>query len=405
MEPLHIGVVTARAVASGPLRRLVPAFVEHLRAQGYEDAVVREKRAFVAQLSRWLERRGLRTRSLSESCLRDFLRARRARYRPAAGAAATAHQLLRFARESGAVHAPSSRPRSDWISRDLVAFGDHLRSERGLADSTVDNYTALMRSVLCEAPAALRAPRALERLVVRRSRRMSPGRVKLLVSALRSFLRFAHVTRRTAHDLVPLVPSVPDRRHTRLPKAVPAREVERILRACDHRTARGRRDLAVLLLLARLGLRAGEVVRMTLDDLDWETGQVLVRGKGSRRDRLPLTAEIGTALTAYLRDRRAPDGSRRAFLTNRAPRRALSGPAAVSTIVRRAIERAGLRPPSRGAHLLRHSLATELLRRGAPVSEIGELLRHRHPDTTLLYARVDLAALRGIAPRWPGGAS
>jgi integrase len=144
---------------------------------------------------------------------------------------------------------------------------------------------------------------------------------------------------------------------------------------------------------------------MTLDDIDWDAGELLVRGKGSRLDRLPLPSDVGGALVAYLRDRRAPDDSRRLFLTTRAPRRGFSSSAAVSTIVRRAIDRAGLEPPSKGAHLLRHSLATELLRRGAPLAEIGELLRHRSPDTTMIYAKVDLAALRGIARPWPGGAA
>ncbi len=180
--------------------------------------------------------------------------------------------------------------------------------------------------------------------------------------------------------------------------------MHRLLRACDRRTATGRCDYAVLLLLARLGLRAGEVVQMTLDDIDWDGGEVTVRGKGGRHDRLPIPDDVGEALVEYLRRDRARCTSRRVFICTKAPRRGFSSSVAVCTIVRRAIERAGLPTPTKGAHLLRHSLATDLLRRGASLAEIGELLRHRSPETTALYAKVDFASLREIAQPWPGGA-
>jgi len=159
------------------------------------------------------------------------------------------------------------------------------------------------------------------------------------------------------------------------------------------------------LLLARLGLRAGEVVGMTLDDIDWDAGELVVRGKGGRQDRLPLPRDVGQALATYVRHGRPPCASRRVFICAKAPRRGFTSSVAVCTIVRRALARAGLHPPSTGAHLLRHSLATEMLRRGASLAEIGEILRHRHPDTTAIYAKVDLRALRAVAPPWPGGAA
>jgi site-specific recombinase XerD len=160
-----------------------------------------------------------------------------------------------------------------------------------------------------------------------------------------------------------------------------------------------------LLLLARLGLRAGEVVGMTLDDFDWERGEFLVRGKGQRYERLPLPKDVGAAIVHYLRHVRPACGTRRVFIRTMAPLRGLAGPVAICCIVRRALERAGLDPQFKGSHLLRHSLATDMLRRGASLGEIGHLLRHRQPNTTQIYAKVDIAALRGIAPRWPGGVS
>jgi integrase/recombinase XerD len=403
MEQACIGAVTARAIASGPIRRQLAGFIAHLRAQGYTVLTLRSKLIFVAQLSRWLQRRGLALSGLDEDRVRDFLRTRRRRYRSAAAASATAFQLLRYSGAACAAQADRSTPPRDKASRTEAAYREYLRRERALANVTIDGYVGLIRPFLMEVQGVPRRAAEVTRFVLRRSRRMSPGRAKLLVTALRSLLRFLHCTGRTATDLVPCVPTVPDWRHTALPKAIRAADVRRVLRACDRRTPRGRRDHALLLLLARLGLRAGEVVRMTLDDIDWDAGELLVRGKGARLDRLPLPPDVGAALVDYLRDERALDGSRRLFLSSRAPRRGFSSSVAVSSIVRRAIERAGLEPPSRGAHLLRHSLATDLLRRGASLAEIGELLRHRSPDTTMIYAKVDLAALRSIARPWPGG--
>jgi site-specific recombinase XerD len=396
---------------AGPLALQFDGFVAALLAQGYGATSIRAKLTFVAQLGRWLERRRLAPEALDDARVREFLRARLRRYRGAAAAAATTHQLLRYLRAAAVVpQSPAARPRYV-AARVEAAFAEHLRRERALADVTITSYVNLVRPFLTgrgQAPgrslARVRA-KDVTRFVVQQARRLGPGCTKLLVTALRSLLRFLHWTGTTPTDLAPCVPRVADWRHARLPKYIPAADVQRLIRSCDLCRPAGRRDHAVLLLIARLGLRACEVVRMTLDDLDWKAGELRVRGKGARLDRLPLPREVGDALVTYLRDPRPPGVSRRVFLCARAPRRGLSHSSTVSTIVRRAIERAGLQPPSRGAHLLRHSLATTLLRRGAPLAEIGSLLRHHSPDTTTLYAKVDLASLRDIALPWPGGAA
>ncbi|MCH7565905.1 MAG: tyrosine-type recombinase/integrase, partial [Gemmatimonadetes bacterium] len=178
-------------------------------------------------------------------------------------------------------------------------------------------------------------------------------------------------------------------------------EIEDLLDACDQSTRTGRRDYAILVLLARLGLRAGEVVALELDDIDWRAGEIVVRGKGLLHDRLPLPPEVGEALAAYLRWHRPPVSTRRVFVRMRAPLRGFAGPSTVSTIVRRALDRAGLNPPLKGAHLLRHSLATGMLRSGASMAEIGEILRHRSPNTTEIYAKIDFVGLRPLAQPWP----
>jgi len=233
---------------------------------------------------------------------------------------------------------------------------------------------------------------------------MSPKRAQLMVSALRSFFRFLLQQGEIATDLAACVPAVADWRLSTVPKYLGAEEVERLLSTCDQRTRIGRRDYAILMLLARLGLRAGEVVALELDDMDWRGGEIAVRGKGQRHDRLPLLQEVGEALAAYLRRDRPCGSTRRVFVRMRAPIRGFAGPQTISTIVRRALQRADLKVPAKGvaAHLLRHSLATGMLRRGASMAEIAEVLRHRTPSTTEIYAKVDIGGLRSLAQPWPG---
>jgi site-specific recombinase XerD len=248
-------------------------------------------------------------------------------------------------------------------------------------------------------------PQDVYRFIVRQGKRIGRTHARRAVTALRSFLRFLRQRGAVTRDLAGAVPGVATWRLLHLPKSLPPEQVEQLLGSCDRRTPTGQRDYAILLLLARLGLRAGEVVGMTLDDFDWERGEFLVRGKGQRYERLPLPKDVGAAIVHYLRHVRPACGTRRVFIRTMAPLRGLAGPVAICCIVRRALERAGLDPQFKGSHLLRHSLATDMLRRGASLGEIGHLLRHRQPNTTQIYAKVDIAALRGIALRWPGGVS
>jgi site-specific recombinase XerD len=239
--------------------------------------------------------------------------------------------------------------------------------------------------------------------MVQQARRYSPARAQLLATALRSFFRFLLQCGVIATDLAQAVPTVPNWRLSSLPRFMKAEDVGCLLQSCDRRTPKGQRNHAILLLLARLGLRAGEVAALTLDDLDWDAGELLVRGKGARYDRLPLPHEVGEALAVYLRHGRPPNATRQVFVRMRAPRRGFTNGRAVTTIVARALLRAGLNPALKGAHLLRHSLATQLLHNGASLTEISELLRHQDIETTRIYAKVDQETLHALALPWPGG--
>jgi site-specific recombinase XerD len=234
--------------------------------------------------------------------------------------------------------------------------------------------------------------------------KLSPGRTKLMVTALRSFLRYLLHQGQITVELAGCVPAVACWSLSEIPKSLPAGTVQRVLAQQDRTTAVGRRNFAILMLLGRLGLRAGEVVALNLEDLDWEDGLIRIRRKGGRWTQLPLPDDVGEAIATYLRSDRPRCSSRRVFLSHRAPIRGFAHTITVSSIVRRTLIRAGVDSARTGAHLLRHTLAVDLLRNGASLDEIGDVLGHRSPNTTALYAKVDLAALSTIALPWPGGA-
>jgi site-specific recombinase XerD len=224
-----------------------------------------------------------------------------------------------------------------------------------------------------------------------------------MATALRSFFRFLRQRGDITNDLAGAIPAMTNWRLTGLPRSLGPEQVEALLDSCDQDTALGQRDYAILLLLARLGLRSGEVVALTLDDLDWDSGTLIVHGKGERQERLPLPEDVGEAVANYLRQSRPHCVTRRVFIRLHAPHRGFSSSVAIDDVVRRALERTGLDPDQKGAHLLRHSLATRLLGSGASLEQIAQLLRHAHPQTTEIYAKVDLKALRALAQPWPGG--
>jgi integrase/recombinase XerD len=273
----------------------------------------------------------------------------------------------------------------------LNQYETHLRTERGLVAHTIEQYQSFVRKFLGERfrgqPLLLKAVKAsdISDFVLRHTPSMNVKRAQVMTTAFRSFFRFLFQKGELRADLAPSVPTVANWRLSTVPKYLTRQEVERVLKACDRRTAVGRRDYAILLLLSRLGLRAGEVVDLQLEDINWRASEILVRGKGLLHDRMPLPADVGEALACYLRRDRPRCQTRRLFVCTKAPRRGFAHPSTLSTIVHRALARADLHPPLQGAHLLRHSLATSMLRSGATMGEIAEILRHRTLQTTEIY--------------------
>lgn len=393
---------------SGKMGRYLDGFAKLLSERGYRPHSIKYRLRIGGAFGRWLDRRGLNVRDADEQTVARFLRSRW-RYRARNPADEPGLRLfLNHLRDRGVVH--RRRPRLDQskLARRLRAYERYLVLDRALAKATRENYIRLVHSFLIhkfgKGHFELRqlSARDVTRFLHRYCQHFSKGRAKLLVTALRSFLRYALVKGLITNDLVPCVPTVAYWKRSGLPKAIPKSQVKRILHSSDHRTSIGRRDYAVVLLLARLGLRCHEVVLMTLDDIDWAQGEITVRGKGRRSDRLPIPDDVGTAIAAYLRCGRPHCATRRLFVRDRAPYEGFSSSTAVGDILRRAAARAGLDPSGLGPHRLRHSVATEMLRHGATLQEISEILRHRHPDTTAIYAKVDLVALRQLAQPWPG---
>src|SRR2546427_5389406 len=360
-------------------------------------------------LSSWLLRQALTAADFNEQLASEFLQDRYRHCRPHLHDRAALRRLLEHLRHQGIIPIPIVQTDTYDSDRLVGDFQHYLIAQRCLAPTTVDYYLKTVQSFLRERfrtpPLNLEAlcPQDITDFMIRQARRYSSGRAKLFATALRSFFRFLLQRGAIAHDLAQAVPTVPNWRLTTLPRFMKAKDVDCLLQTCDRTTAKGQRDYAILLLLARLGLRAGEVVALTLDDLDWAAGELLVRGKGTRQDRLPLPQEVGEALVTYICEGRPPSPTRQVFIRARAPHRGFANSQGISTIVSRALDRAGLEPALKGAHLLRHSLATQLLQNGASLVEIGELLRHQHIETTRIDAKVDQPALRALALPWPGG--
>lgn len=370
---------------------------------------MRDRVRVVARLDRWLEHSSCAVEELNEAEIERFLRGKGRRGAVRRGDVATLRQLLSSLRARGVVRSVEAViVRSE---REVIedAFVQYLSQERALQASTQQSYRRWVRRFLDARCGRRRAEwgrievREVTDFVRRYAETASRLYARLMVTARRSFFRFLHVQGHVTRNLAAAVPAVAGWRRSDIPRSLESEQVERLVRGGDRRTAVGRRNRALLLLLARLGLRAGEVVRLTLEDIDWEAGVLIIRGKGAREDHLPMPRDVGQALASYLRQARPSCTTRRVLVRMRAPRRGFASSVAISTIVRRALERAGIESPCKGAHRLRHSLASQRLAHHAALAEIGEILRHRSPNTTQIYTKVDLVALRALALAWPGG--
>jgi len=432
MEPLRLGIVQQVSLVSrcmvelmdqtdpcirsrlrhapeGPAADYLGAFERVLSREGYAPESILGQLRLVSKFSAWLRMKNIPLKTLTQDCATLYLRyryrcnhrRRRRHDRPVLRRFIEVLQELQIIK-------PDTHAAPTAAERWLASYAAYLENDLGLSRATIESYVFKVRpflnahlrtqSMRLDGLTAADAIDYVRREVVRLD---NPSSTKTVPAALRSFLRYARYCNAIKRDLACAVPSAPCWVMTSIPRAIPPEHARRALACCDRRKSVGRRDYAILLLLARLGLRAGEIVRLKLDDIDWESGTLTIHGKGRRESALPLLADVGGAIAAYLKDGRPRSESRRVFLCAQAPVRSFKSGNAVSNVVKYALGRTGIESPRKGAHQFRHALATEMLRRKSSLSEIGEVLRHRNPDTTKIYTKVDLRSLRELAPHWP----
>jgi site-specific recombinase XerD len=394
----------------GPLGPYIHSYAGEMSVEGYAQQTKEFQIRLITDFDRWLAKRRIQARDVTAELFQPYLRARARRRRPTGNDRSALYRLLDLLVRQGVI-AAAGPPPATAAGRLESDFRHYLEQERALASTTQNCYLTFVREFLKECfanrPVDLSCLSAedVTGFVRRRALAIQSRRVQLMTTALRSFLRFARYRGDIDKDLAACVPAVANWKLSTIPRALPPDQVKRVLASIDRKTSMGRRDYAILLILARLGLRAGEIRMLTLEDLDWQEGLITVRGKGGRYSQLPLPVDVGAAIADYLRHGRpAVSSSRCVFLRAKAPAGGFRGQCGVGSIVRHALARAGIDAVRTGAHQFRHALACQMLRHGASLPEIGELLRHRSPQTTAIYAKVDLASLATLALPWPGGA-
>jgi site-specific recombinase XerD len=397
-------VKVLRSFVRGPLEPHAAGFAKELLRQGYSRSSAEQHVCFIAHLDRWMAAAGVGLHDLTGSVIGRYLAQRRAAGYAEYRSAKAVQPLLDYLAPLGVLPVAEQVPIGP-AEELLGRYREYLLAERGLTTGTVRGYVGAVRPFVASRlrgevlDLAGVTAADVTGFVLGACPGRAPGPAKLIVCALRSLLGWLHLIGVVPVSLAAAVPSVAGWRLSALPKGLERDELRRLLAACDRRTRTGRRDYAVMLLLARMGLRAGEVAGLGLDDIGWRRGEIVIVGKGNRAERLPLPVDVGAAIAAYLqRGRPATAEGRSVFVRVHAPHRALTT-GGVTMIVFDSAQRAGL--GKMHAHRLRHTAATAMLQAGSPLAEVGQVLRHRSPLSTAIYAKVDRDALVVLARPWP----
>ena len=401
--------VTRRRLLQGPAGPHVTQFAAKLRSVGYTPISITSILRPLAAWTDWMKQKGYDLSQAAEAldeCAAELRASPRVHYArgPNQASLSAARNFVRYLREEGIIPTPPPAPTSSQRWPLVGEFRRWTRRHRGLTESTLDIYVAIIADFLeahGDDPDEYEA-RQLRVFVAERVGPHGVWRAKGVVTALKAYLRFLGASGRAPVGLEHALPTFSTRHLASLPRYVERDELERVIDSCDPATLGRTRDRAVILLLARLGLRAGEVAHLRLSDIDWSQGRIAVSGKNRRPEWLPLPQDVGDAILTWIRDERPAISTSHVFTTMKAPHRPLSR-ASVTHVARAAFRRAGVSAPVNGAHTLRHSAATAMLREGVSLAGVGAVLRHRRPGTTAIYAKVDLGLLSEVAQPWPGG--
>ena len=397
--------------AVGPLVSYIDAFAVQLSEQGFQRYSMSPQVRLMANFSRWLKANQIGPESVTDEHAQRFLSRSPRSKSVSGGYFAAIHRIMAFLRQLGVI--PEQIPLAVEMTPSQMAvftYGQHLQQEQGLSPRTCIQYISFVEQFLVERFGngsinliELSAADVVG-FIKRQAMRLSQSRAKSATIAMRSYMRYLRFRGEIKLDLAAAVPTVPNWSMTGIPRAISPDHVRAVLESCCRDTPVGCRDFAILMLLARLGLRSSEIVALTLDSINWDIGCITVVGKGGNSAQLPLPAEVGEAIAVYLQRGRPRSSCRALFLCTSAPIRGLGSFTSIGSIVLAAITRAKIETKFKGAHQFRHALACEMLRQGASMTEIGSLLRHRHPKTTSIYAKVDFVALRPLSLPWPGDA-
>jgi site-specific recombinase XerD len=402
MERIFKDSRTIQRYKSGPLGLYVQQLAESLCQQGYTREQAHKHLYTADDFARWLRRRHIALCDVTFAHARRYLRLGRQWKKH--GDLTALKRLFEMFAQQGVIGPSAPHTQAELV---VYNFGNHLSDARALARRTIDNRKTVVMSFLAQTfgkrsfePSHIKAEDLIGFVQKEATRRRNS--IKTVETALRSFTRYLLFTGRVNRDLSIAIPSAPNRRLIGIPRYLTADQVSRVLASCNKQTRTGRRDYAILLLLARLGLRSGEVEALKLDDIDWTTGTLTVHGKGGIVHQMPLLHDVGKAISTYLREDWQSSPDRRIFQHVAAPHAGLNRN--VGHIVRFALERSGVQSTSKGSHQFRHTIGSQMLAKGASLAEIGEVLRHESPDTTFIYAKIDLRSLQSLARPWPGGA-
>ena len=393
----------------GPLVPWLSGYVEALNTQRFSHETIHRQLRRIVHFSEWLDQQQIELSSLSSDDVVQYLQTRPLRSQ-LQDTRAPLRRLMAYLRCEGVIVQEKPAPPPTPAERCVQEYVQHLHAQRGLADTTIVHYAFRARSFIQHrfgngevVLSQLNADDVIAYLRYETARLTSRRAMASVSGSLRAFLRYVHVHAEGMPDLASHVLRVASWPMPSVPRGIAADQAQKLLKSVDRTMPVGRRDYAILLLLTRLGLRASEIVFLTLEDVDWRAGTLTVTQKRARHGVYPLTEEIGEAIADYLQNGRPESNDRQVFLHARAPFRPFRRGSDLGNMIGDRLHRAGVEAPTRGTHQFRHALATQMLHKGASLNEIADVLGHRHPNTTRIYAKVDVVALRTLALAWPGG--
>ena len=401
-----------KTLKKGPLEPFLEELLCNFLDKGYPKHTLRARFGVIVKLSKWLIEHNIELCNFNENQFNNFINYRSKQTNiTRRGEMVTLKALIHLLQQKGIILKPKQESKSEYKNKEvekiLEEFTQYLKNERGLAPSTISKHNYYTRFFLDELFRT--TPISIDKISIKNINSFILKKIDLknfsshisIIDSLRSFFRFLFIYKKIPINIAAAIQRYADFKNNNLPYFLTSKELKHLLNSCNGETDKQKRNYAILLLLSKLGLRACEIIRLTLDDVDWKNGEIIINGKNNKKNRLPLLKDIGEALAIYIKNIRPLRSSRQIFFRCRPPIKPLKNSTAISCIVSRALKSANLDPLKKGAHLLRHTFATESLRKGMSLSDIGQILRHQQIDTTAIYAKVDFAKLELITKSWP----